>query len=157
MLTNIWYMGAWPSELVQGKLLGRTIANQPILMFRKQDGTAVALGDRCPHRFAPLHRGRQVGDVVQCGYHGLEFDARGRCVRNPHGTGTLPNIATRAYAAIDRYRVIWIWIGDTEANPSLIDEEFAFLADPGRAHARGRFHVKANYQLMLDNLMDLSH
>jgi phenylpropionate dioxygenase-like ring-hydroxylating dioxygenase large terminal subunit len=157
ILKNRWYAGAWATEVQHGTLLGRRIADEPILFFRRENGQIAAILDSCPHRFAPLHRGRQVGDVVQCGYHGLEFDARGKCVRNPHGAGTLPNIATRAYAAIDRYSVIWIWIGDTEPNPSLIDEEFAFLADPGRAHARGRFHVKANYQLMLDNLMDLSH
>jgi len=158
MLTNTWYMAAWPSELVQGKLLGRTIANQPILMFRKQDGTAVALGDRCPHRFAPLHRGRQVGDVVQCGYHGLEFGADGRCSRNPHGGASKPKAATvPVFPIVERHGMVWIWVGTAEADEELISEEFSFVADSRRGHARGYIHVSANYLLLLDNLMDTSH
>jgi len=158
MLTNTWYMAAWPSELVQGKLLGRTIANQPILMFRKRDGTAVALGDRCPHRFAPLHLGRQVGDVVQCGYHGLEFGADGRCTRNPHGGASKPKAATvPAFPIVERHGMIWIWVGSAEANEDLISDEFSFVADSRRGHARGYIHVSANYLLLLDNLMDTSH
>ena len=157
ILKNCWYAAAWASEVPHGTLLGRRIANEPVLFYRLKNGDAAAISDYCPHRFAPLHRGRQVGDVIQCGYHGLEFDAHARCVRNPHGSGVVPNIAGRTYPVLDRYSVIWIWIGDREADAHLIDEEFAFLAESRRAHVRGRFHVRANYQLLLDNLMDISH
>lgn len=157
VLKNCWYAAAWATEVPYGTLLGRRIVNEPVLFFRLENGAMAATADYCPHRFAPLHRGRQMGDVIQCGYHGLEFDARGKCMRNPHGSGVLPNISVRSYPVIDRYSVIWIWIGDRDADPSLISEEFAFLADSRRAHVRGRFHVKADYQLLLDNLMDISH
>src|ERR1700735_4388381 len=138
ILKNCWYAGAWASEVQHGTLLGRRIADEPILFFRKENGQIAAISDFCPHRFAPLHRGRQIGDVVQCGYHGLEFDARGKCTRNPHGKGIVPNIAARPYTAIDKHSVIWLWIGELEADPKLINDEFAFLADSKRAHARGR-------------------
>ena len=38
-------------------------------------GRVVALEDRCPHRLLPLSKGKRVGDDVQCGYHGMTFDA----------------------------------------------------------------------------------
>ena len=53
VLRNTWYVAAWPDEIGSDTLLGRTILNQPVLMFRKGDGTPAAIGDRCPHRFAP--------------------------------------------------------------------------------------------------------
>jgi phenylpropionate dioxygenase-like ring-hydroxylating dioxygenase large terminal subunit len=157
-LKNAWYVAAWPDEIFPDGLLGRVILNEPILMFRKRDGSAVAIGDRCPHRFAPLHLGRHRGDSVQCGYHGLEFGADGRCSRNPHGNGAKPASATvPVYPLIERHGMIWIWMGKKEPDPALIPSEFAFVADPGRAHVKGRLQVAANYLLLVDNLMDLSH
>ena len=86
-LGNAWYVAAWSDDLTEGQLLARTILKEPVVLYRKSDGAVVALGDRCPHRFAPLHMGKIVhGDRVQCPYHGLEFDQTGACVLNPHGT-----------------------------------------------------------------------
>lgn len=157
ILRNCWYAVSWGEEIAQGTLLPRRIADEPIVFFRKQDGSIAAIADYCPHRFAPLHRGTQVGDVIQCGYHGLQFDGSGKCVRNPHEKGNLPTASVPTYSVVEKYDVVWIWLGDAEADPSLISEEFAFLSDPARTHVRGRFHVQANYLLMLDNLMDISH
>nr|WP_173276925.1 MULTISPECIES: aromatic ring-hydroxylating dioxygenase subunit alpha [unclassified Sphingomonas]AJW29591.1 Vanillate O-demethylase oxygenase subunit [Sphingomonas sp. JE1] len=157
-LKNAWYAAGWPDELNDGKLVGRRFLNEPVVMFRKSDGTVAAMGDRCPHRFAPLHLGRHVGDGVQCGYHGLEFGADGRCMRNPHGGGTLPNASVPTYPLAEKHGVLWIWMGDaTKADESLISDSFAFVADEKRAHIKGYLHIEANYMLLVDNLMDLSH
>src|ERR1700722_17775273 len=151
-LKNAWYVAAWADEISSLGLLGRTLLNEPILIFRKRDGSAVAIGGRCPHRFAPLHLGRHMGDSVQCGYHGLEFGADGRCTRNPHGNGTKPVSATVAvYPLVERHGMLWIWMGKRQPDPSLIPEEFAFVADAGRAHVKGQLHVAANYLLLVDN------
>jgi phenylpropionate dioxygenase-like ring-hydroxylating dioxygenase large terminal subunit len=156
MLKNTWYVAAWSDEVVPGKLLGRTYLNEPVVLFRQADGTPVALGDRCPHRFAPLHLGKQIGDVVQCGYHGLEFGSDGRCVRNPHG-GVPASARTRSYPLVERYDLLWIWPGEGPADPDLIPDEFAFATDKRLAHNRMYLHAKANYLLLVDNLMDVSH
>lgn len=157
ILKNRWYAAAWDNEVQTGSPFPLRIADQPILFFRKQDGQISAIADYCPHRFAPLSRGRQVGDIIQCGYHGLEFDGQGKCVHNPHETGKLPDARVPTYSVIEKHSVIWVWIGDQAADPSLISDEFAYLTDSARAHVRGRFHVKANYLLLLDNLNDISH
>ena len=157
MLKNTWYVAGWSDELVQGQLLGRVYLNQPVVLFRQTDGSPVALSDLCPHRFAPLHMGKQIGNVIQCAYHGLEFGADGRCVRNPHGKSVPAGAKTRRYPLIERYDALWIWPGEGEADESLIPTEFAFLIEEQRAHNRGYIHAKANYLLLLDNLMDVSH
>ena len=102
-LRNAWYVAAWADDLAEGQLLGRTILKEPIVLYRKADGNVAALQDRCPHRFAPLHMGKVVrGDRIQCPYHGLEFDASGACVLNPHGTKNIPS--ARACAQLSRDR-----------------------------------------------------
>src|SRR4051794_24977040 len=50
---NRWYVAAWGQEIDKG-LLQRWLLDEPVLLYRTQDGTPVALGDRCPHRKYPL-------------------------------------------------------------------------------------------------------
>jgi phenylpropionate dioxygenase-like ring-hydroxylating dioxygenase large terminal subunit len=72
-MRNAWYCAAWDHEVTRAPR-ARRIPDTPVLLFRKQDGEAVAIGDRCPHRFAPLSAGVVRGDQIQCPYHGLVDD-----------------------------------------------------------------------------------
>ena len=109
-LRNVWYVAALDTE-VGREMLTRTILNEAVVMYRKEDGQPVAIQDRCPHRFAPLSRGKLVGDHVECAYHGLQFDCSGKCVVNPHGDGKIPQAArVKNYPFIQRYGLMWIWI-----------------------------------------------
>src|ERR1700674_1727099 len=64
-LRNFWYVAADGPEVAR-KPLGRMILGEPIVFFRKEDGTPVALEDRCAHRHLPLSMGRLVGDLLPC-------------------------------------------------------------------------------------------
>ena len=157
-LKNAWYVAAHAHELDEG-LVSRKICNEPIVMYRTSGGTIAALRDRCPHRFVPLSMGKRVGDTLQCGYHGLSFDATGACASAPNDDDQLKTrICVRAYAAVERYAVIWLWFGVAEdADPALIPT-FDFMSDTDHfAVARGYSHIKANYEFLADNLLDLSH
>ena len=82
-LMNCWYVAAWDHELIDGKLLARTILEQPVLLYKGESGRVVALDDRCCHRGAKLSKGRLEGDCVRCMYHGLKFAPDGRCIQIP--------------------------------------------------------------------------
>jgi vanillate O-demethylase monooxygenase subunit len=79
-LKNCWYVAAWDYELIDGKLLARTLLNERVLLYRGDSGEVIALNDRCPHRGALLSHGRREGDGVRCMYHGIKYDQTGRCV-----------------------------------------------------------------------------
>ena len=79
---NAWYAAAYDVELIN-KLLPRTICKQKVVMFRKTDGTVAVLEDACWHRLMPLSMGHLQGDELTCGYHGLVYNAQGRCVHMP--------------------------------------------------------------------------
>src|SRR5690349_1803465 len=159
-LRNAWYVAAWSDNLADGQLLSRTILKEPIVLFRKSDGHIAALQDRCPHRFAPLHMGKIVGgDRVQCPYHGLEFDSSGACVLNPHGTKNIPPRArVRSYPVTEKHKAIWIWMGEQPPDLAKVPD-FSVLDNVPEMHAtkRDRITIRANYELIIDNLLDLSH
>ncbi len=156
-LKNVWYVAAWADE-VSEKMLARRLLDVPVILYRKANGEAVALHDRCPHRFAPLHLGSRVGDGVRCGYHGLEFSAAGDCVHNPHASGAIPRAAkVRAFPLIERYSMLWIWMGDAERADASCIPDFSFQDPEHFAVGKRYLFVRANYLLEVDNIMDLSH
>ena len=63
-LTNCWYVAAWDHELIDGKLLARTVLEKPLVLYKGESGRAVALDNRCAHRGAKLSNGRLEGDCV---------------------------------------------------------------------------------------------
>jgi len=153
---NAWYVAAESHEVADG-VLGRTICGDPVVLFRAEDGTPAALEDRCCHRHLPLSLGKRVGNRVQCGYHGLEFDASGACVAVPGQSRVPPGADIRAYPVVERYRYIWIWTGDANrADPALIPD-YHWNDDPDWISNTGYFYVEGNHQLLVDNLLDLSH
>mgnify|MGYP005813956147 CR=1 FL=1 len=157
---NIWYVAMWANELAPGALIGRTILNEPILFFRREDGSVAAMSDTCPHRFAPLSMGKVLGgDRVQCPYHGLEFAADGRCVHNPHGSGAIPQAShLRSYPTVEKHQLIWIWMGPKTPDPAKIpDYSCIDRADPLHITDPGYINMKCHYGLLVDNLLDLSH
>jgi phenylpropionate dioxygenase-like ring-hydroxylating dioxygenase large terminal subunit len=156
-LRNHWYQAGWADEVTAVTPLVRTILNEPILFFRTGDGGIAALLDRCPHRFAPLSAGTIDGDTVTCGYHGLGFGSDGACVANPHGPIT-SKMRVAAYPVAERHTALWIWMGDPVLADSVRIPDLSFIDEtPEAARIQMYMPTRANYQLITDNILDLSH
>ena len=155
-LRNYWYVAATPAEIT-GAPLARTVLGEPIVLYRAGDGRAVAMEDRCCHRQAPLSLGRVTGNNLRCGYHGMTFNPEGICVAIP-GQKTIPTKArVRTYPLVERWRFVWIWMGAPEqADPDAIPD-IPFNTDPDWSFVGGYLNFKCHYQLIVDNLLDLSH
>jgi vanillate O-demethylase monooxygenase subunit len=153
---NAWYAAAYDVELKRA-LLPRTICNKPVVMYRKENGTPVALADACWHRLVPLSFGRLDGDNVVCGYHGLEYDETGRCVYMPSQDTINPSACVKSYPVAEKHRFVWIWPGEPAlADPALIPD-MHWNDDPDWAADGKMIEVKCDYRLVVDNLMDLTH
>lgn len=159
-LRNCWYVIAWDHEIPEAGspgLFTRTVLNEPILVLRTEGGRFAALEDRCCHRLAPLSKGRREGDCVRCGYHGLKFDAGGRCVEAP-GIPLIPEKArVRTYPVVAKNRWVFVWMGDPAlADPALLPDNWS-CDHPGWKHLPGYMHYDTPYLLICDNLLDFSH
>ncbi len=159
-LRNTWYMAFWSEALVSNQLVSRRILNEPLVFFRDHHGHVTALVDACPHRFVPLHLGSLTTEGnIRCGYHGLEFNSAGECVRNPHASGKIPpGASVKSYPLLEKHSIIWIWMGEQPPNPELIPDFSIFdTADPAIVSKREWMLMNANYMLINENLLDLSH
>ena len=157
-LRNAWYVAAWADELGAGVLLNRTLLEESVLLFRDSQGMAHAMQDRCPHRYAPLHFGKHLGDGIRCGYHGLEFNTQGRCVHNPHAQGAIPAATkVRVYPLVERHSFLWIWMGEPAGADAAGVPDFSFQ-DAEQFYVGKRYLLaRAGYLLEVDNILDLSH
>jgi phenylpropionate dioxygenase-like ring-hydroxylating dioxygenase large terminal subunit len=152
-----WYVAGWDAEIDRTPL-ARTICGEPIVLYRRLDRSIVALHDACPHRMLPLSMGIKEGDNLRCRYHGLLVGGDGACLEMPIKSDPVnPKVRVASYPTVERYRFVWVWIGD----PAKADE--ALLPDlwpcerEGWVFDGGYYRIGCDYRLLIDNLMDLTH
>jgi vanillate O-demethylase monooxygenase subunit len=155
-IRNTWYVAAFADEIASGKTLDRKFLNEAVVLFRTEGGQIAALEDRCSHRAMPLSAGHVDGDIIRCCYHGVEFNGKGACTRIPNQQ-RIPTANVRHYPVVEKDHLIWIWMGE----PALADPETIIdnpeHDDPRWTWKSFKFHVQADWQLIIDNIMDLTH
>ena len=126
----------------------------PVVLFRTPDSIC-AVYDRCPHRRAPLSRGRIEGGRLVCIYHGCSFtgDGRGYCPTTRSNRFVVPRFEIRTLR-----KTIWIRLPQTgersgvesDICPALMatDIDFAGVV---------LLDVAAPLQLVVDNMTELEH
>ena len=76
--------------------MGVQILGEQVVLFRDRQGQVQCLGDVCPHRGAPLHRGwvaeADGQDCIVCPYHG--WVGACRACRAALGSAATPDAAT---------------------------------------------------------------
>lgn len=157
LLRNFWYVAAIGTEITRTPMR-RTILDEDIVFYRTEDGKAVAVQNRCPHRSFALHTGTVKGDRIVCGYHGIEYNPDGSCGHVPALNSAPKAFRLDAYPLVEDGPMVWIWMGD-KANPDysrMIYQDWC--SEPGKwTYFTGYSYMKANYLGLHENLMDLSH
>ena len=155
-ITEAWYVAAYVEEVTRTPLR-RVILEEPVVLYRRTDGTAVALLDRCVHRAYALSRGTIEGDSIVCGYHGFKFDHTGVCTWVP-GQASVPKSArVDAFPVVESGPFVWIWMGNPERADRSTIPDHRYATDPQWKVIKDMRTVNARHALLWDNLMDLSH
>ena len=161
LVRNAWYVAGLSKEFPRQQLQGQVIAEKPMVVWRTGDGAIVAFDERCCHKRMPLSAGRFIeGGLLECAYHGLCYDASGRCVRIPsHSDGRIPPQARlRAFPVIEQDGLVWVWPGDPGRAATALPPRLPEITDAGRATAdTGPMAVPANSLLLIENLLDITH
>lgn len=156
-LRRCWYVAAWTPDLAPGGLTPVSIAGTELVLFRDTHGKAVALRDRCAHRFAPLSRGRIEDGALRCMYHGLKFAPDGSCIEIPGQDTIPPGVCVRSFPVVEKDDWIWVWMGEPELADEALVPAGVPLDDPDWASRYGFIDYEADYMLINDNLLDFSH
>lgn len=153
---NCWWVAAFADEVGRTPL-ARWLLDTPVVLYRGETGAVIALEDRCPHRQAPLSSGKVQGDAIECGYHGFQFGANGRCLRVP-SMANPPPIRVETYPVREEGPLIWIYLGDKDCLDSVPPPPvFPWMADADYAIRKGTMEIAANYLLLKENVLDLTH
>jgi vanillate O-demethylase monooxygenase subunit len=114
ILSRHWYPVAVSTDLTQRPLAARLL-DVDLVVFRL-DGQAVVALDRCPHRGVMLSTGWIDNGQLICPYHGLHFNAQGRCTAIPSQPGArIPNrLSLTVFPSVERYGLVWASLAGTE-------------------------------------------
>lgn len=160
-INNCWYVAAWCHEVAVHQMVAIPIINKPVLIYRKADGTLTAMADQCCHRHMPLSKGRLEGDDIRCMYHGLKFNAAGRCIEVPTmrltGEEVPEQFVVPVYPVVEKHDWIWVWLGDPDLADTALVPPTTGPDDPDWFMHKGHLDYDANYLLINDNLSDLGH
>ena len=83
MIRNQWYGILWSKKLKAGKIVVVRRFGLNLILFRTEDGKAACVLDGCAHRKASLGGGCVRNGNIACPFHGIEYDASGKCVFVP--------------------------------------------------------------------------
>lgn len=156
-LRNRWYVAGLSEEVTDKPVASRMLDEALVLFRTPSTGKISILEDRCVHRQAPLSLGEVVGDNLQCGYHGLEYDCNGTCVRIPSQKQIPPGAAVRSYPCIEQQGFVHVWMGDPALNSTVQPYNFPFASDSKWRARYAHLHGRFDNRLLIDNLMDVTH
>jgi phenylpropionate dioxygenase-like ring-hydroxylating dioxygenase large terminal subunit len=133
------------------------LLDRDIVLWRSQDGQAVAFDDRCAHRGFPLSDGHVGRDRLVCGYHGCAYVADGRCVQVPTQSGVPAGMGVQAFPILEQPPFIWIWIGPPAAAAASRPPRTPWLNDPEWSTFGDTWRVQANYLMVHEHYLDFSY
>jgi phenylpropionate dioxygenase-like ring-hydroxylating dioxygenase large terminal subunit len=158
---NTWYVAGRSQEFAVDDPAGRVIAGRPVLIWRTRERTVGAFDDRCVHKRMPLSEGRVLADgLLECAYHGFCYDAAGKCQRIPSQLDRpIPTRAKlTALPLVEQDGLVWVWPGDPAKIGAVQPPRTPELAGAEwETHMFDPRLVPANYMLLIENLMDITH
>jgi vanillate O-demethylase monooxygenase subunit len=158
---NVWYAAGSSKEFPSNEPKGLKIADRPVLIWRTGGGRIASFDDRCVHKRMPLSEGRVLDDgVLECPYHGFCYDSSGKCVRIPSQLDSpVPTRAKlRPFPVVEQDGLVWVWPGDPTKIGDAVPPRTPELASAEwETHMFDPVHVPANYALLIENLMDITH
>jgi len=159
MIPNQWYVVLESREVRPGRPLGVVRLGERLVFWRDPQGQVACLRDRCAHRGASLSLGAVQDNCIQCPFHGIRYDGKGRgqlIPANGRNTPVPERFRMQGYPTHEEHGLIWIWWGDTP--PEYLAPP-AFFADIDQGFTYGSVHDPwpVHYSRAIENQLDVVH
>jgi phenylpropionate dioxygenase-like ring-hydroxylating dioxygenase large terminal subunit len=158
LMRHYWIPAAMSSELERdGPPVRLMLLGEKLIAFRDSDGRVGVMDHRCPHRGASLFLGRNEEGGIRCVYHGWKFDVEGRCLDMPSlpPPGFKEKVRARAYEAVEKAGVVWVYMGARAQVPPL--PAFEILDMPEDEIKVSFIQRDCNWLQALEGEIDTSH
>ena len=106
-----WYWALPSRDLKPGQPRAITLLGRDLVLYRGEQGQAIALDGYCPHLGASLAQGTIEHDQITCPLHRWRFDADGICVSVPTQAQP-PEVSVKSWPTAECYGLIWVWTGE---------------------------------------------
>jgi 5,5'-dehydrodivanillate O-demethylase len=133
------------------------ILGEDLVLFRFPNGEIGLVGAKCAHRNAGMQHATPEARGLRCCYHGWLYDAAGRCVEmpcEPKDSPLLHQVKIAGYPAVDRYNIIWAYMGEGE--PPELPALDVFVRDDGFKRVTKSYH-NCNWLQVAENMVDPLH
>jgi len=160
-----WFQVAWSDEVGVGDVHKMTYFGQEMIAWRSETGRVTVMNAYCEHLGAHLgHGGKVVGEVLQCPFHGWQWNSEGRNVCIPYEDRPNRGRRIKTYPVVERNESIYIW-HDVHGREPFFDapDVFASFNDGSnradyypqqRLFERG---LEMHPQYVLENGVDFAH
>ena len=159
LMRQYWIPAAQSSELERdGAPIRLMLLGEKLIAFRDSAGRVGVMDHRCPHRCASLFLGRNEEGGIRCIYHGWKFDVSGNCVDMasvPPHQDFKHKVKARAYRAVERAGIVWVYMGSSATAPPL--PAFEILDVPDDEINITFIQRECNYLQALEGEIDTSH
>ncbi len=158
-MRQYWIPAAKSGELERdGTPMRLLLLGERLVAFRDSEGKVGVMDHMCPHRNASLVLGRNEEGGLRCIYHGWKFDVQGNCTDMP---SVAPHqcfkdkVKARAYPAVDRNGIVWVYMGTRQEPPPLPMVEATLLPED---EVQLSFMMRScNWLQALEGDIDTSH
>ena len=160
-----WFQVAWSDEIGVGAVHTMTFFGRELVAWRAESGRLTVMDAYCEHLGAHLGFGGTVhGEVLQCPFHGWQWNQQGRNVCIPYEDR--PNRGRRitTFPVVERNESVYIW-HDVEGREPFFDapDVFAGFGDGSSAadyYPQQRLFepgLQMHPQYVLENGVDVEH
>lgn len=160
-----WFQVAWSDEIKAGDVHRMKYFGRELVAWRTASGRLTVMDAYCEHLGAHLGYGGHVeGEVLQCPFHGWQWDHDGRNVCIPYQDRPNRGRRIRTFPAVERNESVYIW-HDAEGRDPYFDapDIFASFSDGSSAadyYPQMRLYREAlemHPQYVLENGVDFAH
>ncbi|MCV7432368.1 Rieske 2Fe-2S domain-containing protein [Mycolicibacterium bacteremicum] len=159
-----WFQVAWSDEIGIGDVHRMTYFDREMIAWRAQSGRLTVMDAYCEHLGAHLgHGGHVEGEVIECPFHGWQWNHEGRNVCIPYQDRPNRGRRMRTHPVVERNASVYIW-HDVEGREPFFDAPDIFADFGDRTEADYypqqrlfRQSLEIHPQYVLENGVDFAH
>lgn len=153
-----WYQIGETTDVQRGEIKTYHFFDQDFVAFRADNGELSVLDPYCPHLGAHLgDRGKVIGNQIQCGFHGWQFDTQGKLKQVTYSERFPKKACVKRWHHVEKHGNIYIYYDATGAEPAFDLPDYGTKLGQGWYRHASQIRGKLQPYDILENSVDTAH